>query len=116
MACLEPQLPTSSLEISRTEFSDNPRGLRSPLVQPFDLKCPPAEFSDIHEASELAGKIRLRDSWKAMFTRPYRQVVETQGGEGRCVAEPEAAQQLEGSLELHGTKPAVEFVAGTELG
>lgn len=80
------------------------------------LKCPPAEFSDIHEASELAGKIRLRDSWKAMFTRPYRQVVETQGGEGRCVAEPEAAQQLEGSLELHGTKPAVEFVAGTELG
>ncbi|KAI7844484.1 hypothetical protein COHA_001943 [Chlorella ohadii] len=30
-----------------------------------------SEYSDIQEASDLAGKIRLRDSWKAMFTRPY---------------------------------------------
>ena len=36
-----------------------------------NLPLVPPEFSDIQEASELAGKIRLRDSWKAMFTRPY---------------------------------------------
>ncbi|KAL4857034.1 H(+)/hexose cotransporter 2 [Chlorella vulgaris] len=30
-----------------------------------------AEYGDIKDASEVAGNIRLRDSWKAMFTRPY---------------------------------------------
>lgn len=39
-----------------------------------------AEFSDIQEASELAGKIRLRDSWKAMFTRPYSPMLTVGGG------------------------------------
>lgn len=30
-----------------------------------------AEFNDIHDASVSAGNVRLRDSWRAMFTRPY---------------------------------------------
>ncbi|PRW33672.1 H(+) hexose cotransporter 2 [Chlorella sorokiniana] len=62
---LLPESPNSLIERGHVE-----RG-RSVLERLRGTTNVHAEFADIQEASELAGKIRLRDSWKAMFTRPY---------------------------------------------